>query len=146
MNPEFNKPKKVIKPSLRHNILWKYRFGIKGVSSLPIFKGSGGGVVGKLLTCGARGPGFYSRSRRYDFRDWLSLASLFKATYQPTNPLPERMENNSKTMYMHFPINLLTLIHPTDGSALYANNIYTSVIFHICHFTVIMMLSQPHIF
>ena len=27
------------------------------------------------LACGARGPGFDSRSCRYDFRDWLSPAS-----------------------------------------------------------------------
>ena len=30
---------------------------------------SSGGVVVKLLTCGARGPGFDSPSRRYDLRD-----------------------------------------------------------------------------
>ena len=36
---------------------------------------SRGGVVVKLLACGARGPGFDSLSRRYDFRDWLSPAS-----------------------------------------------------------------------
>ena len=50
---------------------------------------SSGGVVVKLLACGARGPGFDSRSSRYDFRDWLSPASksrnIAKATYQPTN-------------------------------------------------------------
>ena len=34
------------------------------------------GVVVKLLACGARGPGFVSRSPRYDFRDWLSPASM----------------------------------------------------------------------
>ena len=34
-----------------------------------------GGVVVKLLACEARGPVFDSRSRRYDFRDWLSPAS-----------------------------------------------------------------------
>ena len=39
----------------------------------PILSSSG--VVDKLLACGARGPGFESRSRRYDFRDWLSPAS-----------------------------------------------------------------------
>ena len=32
-------------------------------------------VVVKLLACGARGPGFDSRSRCYDFRNWLSPAS-----------------------------------------------------------------------
>ena len=37
---------------------------------------SSGGVVVKPLACGARGPGFDSRSRRYDFRDWLSPASM----------------------------------------------------------------------
>ena len=36
---------------------------------------SSGGVVVKLLACGARGQGFDSRSRRYDFGDWLSPAS-----------------------------------------------------------------------
>ena len=33
------------------------------------------GVVVKLLACRARGTRFDSRSRRYDFRDWLSPAS-----------------------------------------------------------------------
>ena len=42
-------------------------------------KGSSGGVVVKLLACGARGPGFNSRSRRYDLRYWLSPA--FKSRY-----------------------------------------------------------------
>ena len=36
---------------------------------------SSGGVVVTLLDCGARGPWFDSRSRRYDFRDWLSPIS-----------------------------------------------------------------------
>ena len=33
---------------------------------------SSGRVVVKLLACGARGPGFDSRSRHYDFRDLFS--------------------------------------------------------------------------
>ena len=37
--------------------------------------GSGDGRVVKLLACGAKGPGFDSRSRRLKFRDWLSPAS-----------------------------------------------------------------------
>ena len=37
--------------------------------------GSSGGVVVKLLACGARGTRFDSRSRRYDFRAWLSPTS-----------------------------------------------------------------------
>ena len=37
------------------------------------YRSSGGEVV-KFLACGARGPGFDSRSRYYDFRDWLSPA------------------------------------------------------------------------
>ena len=37
--------------------------------------GSSGCVVVNLLACGAGGTGFDSRSRRYDFRDWLSHAS-----------------------------------------------------------------------
>ena len=32
---------------------------------------SSGGEVVKLSACGARGPGFVSWPRRYDFRDWL---------------------------------------------------------------------------
>ena len=36
---------------------------------------SSGGVVVKLLACGARGPEFNSRSCHYNFRDWLSPAS-----------------------------------------------------------------------
>ena len=38
------------------------------------FMGSSSGVVVKLLACGARGPGFDSQSRLYDFRDWLSAS------------------------------------------------------------------------
>ena len=34
----------------------------------PIFQRSSGGVVVKLLACGAIGPGFDSRPRRYDFQ------------------------------------------------------------------------------
>ena len=34
---------------------------------------SSGGVVVKLLACGARGLGFNSRSRRNDFRDGYLL-------------------------------------------------------------------------
>ena len=45
------------------------------ISLLVIHLGSCGGVVVKFLVCGARGPGLDSRSRRYDFRDWLSPAS-----------------------------------------------------------------------
>ena len=41
--------------------------------SLRVFMSSGGVVV-KLLAYGARGPGFDSRSRRYDTRDWLCPA------------------------------------------------------------------------
>ena len=37
--------------------------------------GSSCGVVVKLLACGARGPGFDSWSRPYDFKDWLSPAT-----------------------------------------------------------------------
>ena len=53
---------------------------------------------GYLLACGARGLRFYSRSRRYDFRDWLSPASksrwntakvtyILKTTSQPKEHL-----------------------------------------------------------
>ena len=37
--------------------------------------------MGKLLACGARGPGFDSQSRLYDFRDWLSPVSKCKKQY-----------------------------------------------------------------
>ena len=37
--------------------------------------GSSGGIVVKPFACGARGMGFNSWPRRYDFRDWLSPAS-----------------------------------------------------------------------
>ena len=40
----------------------------------PCIFGSSGGAVVKLLACRAKGPGFDSRSRHYNFRDWLSLA------------------------------------------------------------------------
>ena len=45
------------------------------ICAVIVLLGSSGGVVVKLLACGARGPGFDSRSRRYNFRDWLSPAS-----------------------------------------------------------------------
>ena len=45
------------------------------ITCLLSFIGSSGGVVVKLLACGARGSGFNSRSCRYNFRDWLSPAS-----------------------------------------------------------------------
>ena len=38
-------------------------------------KWSSGGVVVKLLACGARCPGFDSRSRHYDFRDWFAASN-----------------------------------------------------------------------
>ena len=40
-----------------------------------VVKESGGGQVVKLLACGVRRPGFDSRSRHLNFRDWLSPAS-----------------------------------------------------------------------
>ena len=58
---------------------------------------SSGGVVVKCLACGARGPWLDSRSRRYEFRDWLSPASksrygwkIAKATqiFKTTNTHP----------------------------------------------------------
>ena len=50
--------------------------GLSRISSFfPLVNGNNGGVVGKLLAWGARGPGFDSRSRRYDFRNFLSPAS-----------------------------------------------------------------------
>ena len=54
--------------------------------------GSGGGGVVKILACRAQGPGFDSRSRHFDFRDWVSPASklqcdgkIVKATLNPQN-------------------------------------------------------------
>ena len=59
--------------------------------------GSSSGRVVKLLACRARGPGFDSRPRHLNFRDWLSSASksrygwkiakstlILKTTNQPT--------------------------------------------------------------
>ena len=40
-----------------------------------LFSWSSGGRVVRLLACGARGPGFDSRSRHLKFSDWLSPAS-----------------------------------------------------------------------
>ena len=37
--------------------------------------GSGGGRVVKLLVYGVRGPGFDTRSRHLNFREWLSPAA-----------------------------------------------------------------------
>ena len=45
------------------------------VANIQNHSGSGGGRVVKLLACEARGPGFDSRSRHSNFKDWLSSAS-----------------------------------------------------------------------
>ena len=61
---------------------------------------SSGGVVVKLLACGARGPGFHSRSHRYDFTKWSFPASksryswkIAKATLilKTTNQQPKKI-------------------------------------------------------
>ena len=41
--------------------------------------GSSYGVVVKLLAYGARGPGFDSKCRHYDFRDWLLVSPASKS-------------------------------------------------------------------
>ena len=46
-------------------------------------------MVVKLLACRARDPGFDSRSRRYDFRDWLSPA--------PSRDIAERLLKRHKS-------------------------------------------------
>ena len=64
-----------------HKINGKAHKRYRYISHLCIFAlshGSIGGVVAKLLVCGERGPGFDSRSRRYDFRD---LLSCFKSRF-----------------------------------------------------------------
>ena len=62
--------------------------------SLQYIVGSSVGEVVKLFGCGARGPGFDSRSRHYDFRDLFLLPShdmaerslkRRKSSKQPTN-------------------------------------------------------------
>ena len=44
---------------------------------VKVRRSSGGGVV-KLLACGARGPGFDSRPRHLNVRDWLPPTSKFQ--------------------------------------------------------------------
>ena len=74
---------------------------------------SSGGVVVKLLACGARGPGFDSWSRNLKFREWLSPASKWwygwntakpcKSSIQPT--IPERcyrIRFDFKGSYVHY--------------------------------------------
>ena len=56
---------------------------------------SSGGVVVKLLACRARGPGFDSRSRRYDFRDWLSPASMSQYEDRESNVNPQNNQPNA---------------------------------------------------
>ena len=76
-------------PTLQRTIAFTLREGLRREGIVPLVRlvslvmlgvqvqifGNSGGLVVKLLACGARGPGFDSRSRRYDFRDWLSPAS-----------------------------------------------------------------------
>ena len=64
---------KACKVPLRHLVFGSF-FLLSIHNSVPLI-GSSCGVVFKLLTCRARGPGFNSRSHRYNFRDWLSPTS-----------------------------------------------------------------------
>ena len=52
---------------------------------------SSGSVVVKLLDCRSKRPWFDSRSRRYDFRDWLSPASS-----RDTTEIPLKRRKSSK--------------------------------------------------
>ena len=94
---------------------WKHKLGwgrwdlsscqvsLNSFSSFRGEVGSSRGQVVKLLTCGARGPGFKSPPRHLNFRDWLSPASksrygwntakatrILNTTNQPTNQRSSR--------------------------------------------------------
>ena len=58
------------------------------------YVGSDCGVVVKLLTCGARGPEFESRSRRYDSGDWFNLLLPSRDTAER---LLKRRKSSKKT-------------------------------------------------
>ena len=84
---------------------------------IAIQRGSSADVVVKLLACRARGPVFDSRSRHYDFRDWLfrfQVAIWLKYHRSDVNP-----QNNQPTKPSYerrcFLTTLITdfLINPT---------------------------------
>ena len=83
---------KGLKIEKRNSIIFRY---IKcSVRSFDYYRSSGGVVI-KLLACGARGRKFDTWSCRYDFVDWLSPVSICdmaeirlkrrKSSKQPTN-------------------------------------------------------------
>ena len=83
--------------------------------------GSSGGVVVKFLACGARGPGLDSRSRLYDFRDWLSPAfksrygwNIDKAAKIPQNKQPER-----PSMISQYSLRYIQCIHTIITCTMY---------------------------
>ena len=101
-------------------------------SILSFLSRSSAGAVVKLLACGARGPGFDSRSRSYDFRDWLSPASkwrygwkIAKATNiikQPTNQSFLSKENTLTVWRkQHDAVNKLLTDHAGNSFVLLVN-------------------------
>ena len=58
--------------------------------------GSSGGVVVKLSACGARSLGFNFRSRCFNFRDWLSPASIGYLLL-PSRDMAERLLKRRKS-------------------------------------------------
>ena len=114
----------------------------------------------KLLACGAKGMGFDSRSRRYNFRDLLSPASksrygweIAKATYisskQPTNQLLVQCWLPSRPPLSNYmrPYPSVSLL-----SALYFSNpfLFTyTFVFHphsVLHFAVLYNKFDRYIF
>ena len=98
---------------------------------------SSSAVVVKLLACGARNPGFDSRSHRYDFRDWLSPASKLRygwnknpQNYQPTKTIWEMSSIMSYLLVcwtsfsLQLPLSSIILLSPVNSKATFVLQLF----------------------
>ena len=65
---------------------------------LCVYLRNSGGVVVKLVACGARGPGFDFRPRRYNFRDWYLL---LPSRNMAERSLKRRKSSNKPTNHVY---------------------------------------------
>ena len=65
--------------------------------------GSGTGQVVKLLACGVSGPGFHSRSRHLNFRDWeVADTEGAEGMFAPPPPPPPKIGPKKREEVFYF--------------------------------------------